>query len=459
MNSYFKKFIICFCIVGFLFSPLRFQRANAIAVVDDCIIIGGVLVTTYVVAVCLEKAGAFEGFDINSNYSTDVRDYLSKKILSLSASEIAKYFFTAKDSSGNDYVALTDDGYSYAVDDVWPDMTQSPIYKIQHSTSKTTSVTTVTKNEPFMKNGLYMVPYFQAFARNYVYSNFFVKTGDTLRVYVFSSWDSHVVDINYTVSSDTLIKISSDSTGNYVYCYYSTDNGVSWPKLSDNYAYNSSAVDNITTYIGYSTSSNTVYVPGSQVVSQDTPIDKPADSVIAVPISGQYSSDGTTRIYDGIDGGVANAVTGLKASDLSNTGANTGEGTDTGANTLTQEAVRDAVRDGIGDSTVGDLDIPSDVPRLDFTPLEVATKKFPFCVPFDFANLFVQLNSPAQCPVVSVPSTTVGSTVGLPVTIPEIDFDLSTLPNIDNILNITKFFEYIGFLAFLILKTRNLIRG
>ncbi|NYC05780.1 putative heme/steroid binding protein [Clostridium beijerinckii] len=419
-------------------------------------LIGSVLVSTYVVVLCLEKAGAFQGYEFDQDYSTSVRDYLSKKVLSLSAAEIAKYLFTAKDSSGSDYVALSSDGYDWSQDDVWPDATKNPIYQMEHQLSNTTSNTSTSSSDPYMDDGFYTVPYLFKSAGSVLISPFLVKKGDTINFHL-RCYDGNVSNASFTPVDDCYIRlIQLKNPYNTVNFQYSYDNSY-YTIVPDAYCYTD---ENHHTGAGYNTTTNTVYVPASDVITNTgstTAIG--SDQVVAVPISGQYSTDGTTKIYDGIDGGVANAVSGLKASDLANTGSNTGEGTQTGANTLTQEAVRDAVRDGIGDSTVGDLDIPNDVPRLDFTPLEVATKKFPFCVPFDFANLFGQLNSPAQCPVVSVPSTTVGSTVGMPVTIPEIDFDLSTLPNIDNILNITKFFEYIGFLAFLILKTRNLIRG
>lgn len=326
MNVCFKKAVICFCIVGFLFAPLRPYRANAIAVVDDCIIIGGVLVTTYVVVLALEKAGAFQGFDVNTSYSSDLSSYLSKKVLALSSAEIAKYFFTAKDTNGTDYVALTSDGYDWNKDN-WDaiDAGLKDFRAFTRSlTSNTTTNTVPNTLSPYMLNGFYMVPYLST--PNKLFDSFNVAYGDTLYVQLVNS-DGTVKTKTIVPYGDCSIKILQDSTS-YIQVWVSYDNWVSRgsPIYCQAYAHEYFKV-------GYYTTSQTVYIPSTDVVTNtgsSTAIG--SDEAVAVPISGQYSSDGTTRIYDGIDGCVATAVTGLKAVDLSNTGAgaNTGEGTQTG---------------------------------------------------------------------------------------------------------------------------------
>lgn len=446
MNSYFKKFIVCFCIIGILFGTLRprIAKANPIA-------IGAVEFVEGSLGGVVSGGAGYAGYDIIERYKKEASDFIIKKSLSTLTNTFFKFY---SDSSGQKYVGIDGSGL---------DELQSMLEEMRHSsyecipvfTNKTTSNTTVSSNEPFMLNGFYMKRY-SGTSSTVDYDKFTVNYGDSLSIQFYSTNSpSTIRTATFSATDDMVCKFTSKN--GHTFFYYSYDNGTTF------YSYSNGITSGVgdSVFIGYNTVSNSVYVPSAQVITGNGIDGKASDSVgdgiVAVPISGQYDSTTGQKVWAPIDGANVGVKTGLTAIDASKVDA--GAGTDTGANTLTQEAVRDAVRDGIGDSTVGNLDIPSDVPRLDFTPLEVATKKFPFCVPFDFANLFGQLNAPAQCPVVSVPSTTVGSTVGMLVTIPQIDFDLSTLPNIDNILNITKFFEYIGFLAFLILKTRNLIRG
>lgn len=318
MNDYFKKIIICFCIVGFLFSPLRPKPVNAVVGVDDCIVIGGVLVTTYVVVLALEKAGAFQGFDIDSNYSGDFRNYLSEKVLALSAAEIAKYFFTAKDSSGNDYVSLSSYGYDYSYQVHYDLIHDSPIYKFEHSTDLVTSNTDKTQFVPFMLNNYYMTPYH--FSNGVAYTTFEVNLGDTL-YFQYSNDCKNFYQKTYVASVYNTVRLYQDG----VYLRLQYYNGSSWVS--------SSSVGNCSTSsdvaFGYYTTSNTVYAPSTDVVTTGGNVVDIGDSAVAVPISGQYDSASGQTIYDGIEGGTANAISGLKASDLSiTTPIDTGTGSD-----------------------------------------------------------------------------------------------------------------------------------
>lgn len=333
MNIYLKRLIIVLSLFTFLSFSFNPKKADAIVGVDDCILIGGVLIATSVVVSLMIKSGNYDGYEVNNDYSFDLRNYLSKKILALSAAEIAQYFFTAKDSEGNNYAGLTDSGTTYSREEL-KELFNIEVNNVPVTTTKTTDKTTyVDPFTPFMLNGFYMEPY-HTLPSNGIYNSFKISYGDTVSFLCYSTLNPSITgSASFTPINDCYIKIDS-YTGSAITFRYSYNNS-SWTLIklnngSINYINtNSSAIN----FIGYKTVSNTVYVPGSQVISQGTSIDKPADSVVAVPISGQYASDGTTRIYDGIEGGVATAVTGLKAADLStgaNTGANTGEGTQTG---------------------------------------------------------------------------------------------------------------------------------
>lgn len=97
-----------------------------------------------------------------------------------------------------------------------------------------------------------------------------------------------------------------------------------------------------------------------------------------------------------------------------------------------------------------------DVPTLNFQPLEIATRKFPFCIPWDIYDTIALLNVDSECPKIHVSSVSYGSFV----IIPDYDFDLASIPHLDEIVTIFRFFEVLVFLFFLYLNTRShLIRG
>lgn len=77
--------------------------------------------------------------------------------------------------------------------------------------------------------------------------------------------------------------------------------------------------------------------------------------------------------------------------------------------------------------------------------------KFPFCIPFDLVNAVNQLNAPPEAPVFKVDfKGTIMESAG------SIEIDMS---NFEQLAKILRFFEFFGFVAGLIVVTRNLIRG
>ena len=96
------------------------------------------------------------------------------------------------------------------------------------------------------------------------------------------------------------------------------------------------------------------------------------------------------------------------------------------------------------------LFIPDKVSKIDFSPLNVPiTKKFPFSIPFDLANMFQNFSAGGEPPKWDI--NLVFMDYSETVTI--------DLARFEKWAEITRFFVFIGFNIGLILVTRNLIRG
>lgn len=96
------------------------------------------------------------------------------------------------------------------------------------------------------------------------------------------------------------------------------------------------------------------------------------------------------------------------------------------------------------------LFIPDTVSKIDFSPLNVpVTKKFPFSIPFDLANMFQNFSAGGEPPKWDI--NLVFMDYSETVTI--------DLARFEKWAEITRFFVFIAFNIGLILVTRNLIRG
>lgn len=143
-----------------------------------------------------------------------------------------------------------------------------------------------------------------------------------------------------------------------------------------------------------------------------------------------------------------------------------------GVNAMDISYPLDSVQD-ISDVDVGDISQDSSVPyvpdfdtpdfsssaQLDFKPLMIVTKKFPFSLPWDLALAINSLSSDSVVPSYEFPSIPVDYKGNTIATIPGFTFTLSDLPFNDTLINILRTFEIISFCVFLIIKTRDLIRS
>lgn len=109
-----------------------------------------------------------------------------------------------------------------------------------------------------------------------------------------------------------------------------------------------------------------------------------------------------------------------------------------------------------------DPSFPTSVPtdHIDFTPLINSTMKFPFSIPWDLLDLIKILNAKSEAPHIKFNDVTFDAKgFNTTFTIPMFEFNLADLPMVDKIVSILRYFEILLFIGFLIVKTRDFIRG
>lgn len=305
------------------------KRAEAIDLPEAFAIAGGIAVSPEVLGAVAVAGLACYGLYVASPYLDDFKNYVESQFAGLATSAVMDYCAYYQDSDGNSYAGLTDDGLSYV-----HALSQSDSVPLK---SKSTT-NTDSSSGSYEYNGFYMQSYTLSTVLGTVYTSFHVPVTDTLNVMFTYPQNPTYSPNTYSISATDLSSFSD--FGSYVYyrvavativsgsphytkLQYSTD-GSTWYNCPNTVNISSSST---VFYFGYNTTSNTVYVPASQVLDNGDVVDV-GDGTVAVPISGQYDSSNNT-VYKGIEGANAGVVNGLVAKTGTNTG--TGDGTGTGS--------------------------------------------------------------------------------------------------------------------------------
>lgn len=457
MNVWFKRSVICLCIVGLITFNIRPIRASA----NPIAIGGAIALAPEVVVPLLIVGGVYAGYKITDTYKETVTKYLLEKVYNLGSS-VKDYVSTYKDSKGQVYAGLTDKGYSFSKE------TFSSISKNKIEIEKeTTSNTTAGTSSAYMYNDILMHPMSSPSKIWEDFYTFWVEPGSEITFQsrsgkgVYDSYKTLKIP-NDIVALNNSVKVGLYVSELYTFCWeYSLDGGKTFPKngtFSGDYSFELSNYS----YWGYSVN-KTVFVPGSETLQSGIEQGIVQGSTVAVPISGQYSDSLEKTVYYPIEGSVANPVSGLQSIEGENAG--TGENSGTGEGTLTDSIGRtlENIKDKVGEiarniSKPLDLDIPSSsVPTLDFSPLEVATQKFPFSIPWDLWNS-VKLFSGSST-TFSYEFTEVKAFNNSITVLPHFKIDFADYPKADVCVKVFRLLELLSFIVFLIIKTRELIRG
>ena len=124
---------------------------------------------------------------------------------------------------------------------------------------------------------------------------------------------------------------------------------------------------------------------------------------------------------------------------------------------ITENVKVEEKSDNDNNNNNSDEEIDTENNSLDFSPLKKVFKdKFPFCIPWDIKNLLEVFNAEEK------PISFKFDDVYLEkfdITIPGFEVNFAEIPGIDVIVKITKFFSIMGFILFLVVITRKIIKG
>ncbi len=471
-----KSLILIMLIVPIL--TLSFPKsANAIAGIDDAIAIAGGLIAPEVAIGLLVCGGIACGYEFLDNHKVEVGTFINDTLIPMKNNAI-NYFKTFTNSKGEKYVGLTEQGLNYSRDEFkkFSSSALIPNKVVKPSAGINTSV-------PFTQDGFTCMPANKM--KNDISMGWF-KAGDiiTIRLGQYNGsykdiplkpffQDCEVKYCLYTTSPiyHLLITHYVDKIGYYDFDAYDGSN----PKqeyvdyLSN---YNTGKV----CYWGYKVKSDTVYVPGKELI-RHTGIEegvKQGDTV-AIPVGSDVIGGQDVFIpssnNDWTKSKPSDVVySGLKEAGGSIPGEGAGEGSATNSwvDTITGAiaGVKDAVKSNTKSlvNSIADIfTIPDTAPTLDFSPLMVATRKFPFCIPWDVWNCYKVFEGSADPfkyhfdEIQLSGFVTGGETITV---IPSFDLNFADYKQIDIAIKVFKFLELLLFIFMLLKFTRsNFMKG
>lgn len=171
-------------------------------------------------------------------------------------------------------------------------------------------------------------------------------------------------------------------------------------------------------------------------------VDSPNVSYIVDPNTNDFTTSDTNETVD----------PGTIISPAPDTGGETGP--DTGGETGPDSGDKT-------DPDSGDLSVPDgDVPTLDFEPLKVVTRKFPFSIPWDLWDCFKVFEGSSEPLKYTFDEITYNADGTSIIVIPEFTIDFSEYPKIVILVTLFKYLLLLCFIVMLIRNTRtHFIRG
>lgn len=457
----FKIFFISFFIVSFTMINYNSQRADAVVGVDDVVAVEGGTIATAAVATAVGFALVAGGSYIAENFdSTDIQ-YIATGMIQ--SGEASKAFAVKALATGQQVLTWTADGWNWLCDEV-SNMQSSGTF------SGSFSDTTVTVSELSNASGNVIDgPSFNIPANSTMTFN---KTDGSVisgvSTYTFTSAISNVHWHWYIGSSNT-VALQLINTAISVYSWDTASQytkGIVNFQIVDNLG--NSVCPDVPISDGISNwNENTASdVIGSSSTSSDGSIDY--QPKVGIPLTGQdvVGSDGSSStVYSpsvDVPYGDSWSNTGSIAIPTTATGTGTGTATGTGTGTATDSLTKEDVTDSVTDGIDNTLNVPDSVPTLDFSPLQVATEKFPFSIPWTIWDCYKVFDADSQAfdykfDEIDVNLTSVG--MGSMTVIPSFELNFSNYPQVGEGIQVFKYLELIAFIVFLAIKTRSIIRG
>jgi len=407
-------------------------EASAITVETASTMIAGgttIAIAPAVATALVIGAGLYGGYKLIDTFGPSISSSISSIISSLSNTDVNDYFYKY-DVGGHSYVGLTNDGYSWSLD---------KIGNISNASSSSISYTPTVFHTYFdyvwtlqgiSSTGVYYSSISTTFGT--------VKAGDTIHVGTVRNAETVYV-VNIPCSTDSVITVKGTRNATGVVPLYIYKDGVQYSSTNVGNVSNTSVFN-----IGYCTDSGTIIASGKDTVTPIAPTPLAVGDSIALPV-GTTSVDGITACSTPVN---PSSVSPSNFTVVNPSSVPTPEPSTGTSPTIDPGTISEGIKDT--------LDVPPTVPTLDFSPLMVATQKFPFCIPWDIYDTVKLLSASAESPKFHLDSIKFGDIVILP----EYDWDLANIPRVADILAISRWFEVICFLFFLYLNSRDkFIRG
>lgn len=430
MKKIIKRFFILFLCLTLSIASYTKQRANAVALVDDLVVGGGITVSTGAIVALAGTTLVAGGVYLDSTLNdSNVSKYVVSKMIE--TGNAMNYWGVRTYENGKQFLTWTADGISSFLDFVADTISSGVPVSGSVGTFESVKGSVLT-----------------------VYS-----TNGTKWIEHTSRYDEGYYDVTYNGSEFAIVfhLPSLDYVQNV--CSASSSVCLQW-----DYSFNGQSVcAPVSSSLRDFNNVNASDVIGSSSVANDGSVCYQPSIGVPLENSPPLDGGGVGVLNPSIDFPYGKTWDDLYP-DIS-IPKDTDTGTDVPDIDVPSDTVFDKVIDSIKDLTdsIADsidkiFDMPvGDTPSLDFAPLMIATMKFPFCIPWDLFRCVEVFNSGEETFKYEFKEVKYSDTDI--IIIPNFKVDFSTIPYVDTLRKVFKFIMYISYCVFLICKIRGLIRS
>lgn len=430
MKKIIKRFFILFLCLTLSIASYTKQRANAVALVDDLVVSGGITVSTGAIVALAGTTLVAGGVYLDSTLNdSNVSKYVVSKMIE--TGNAMNYWGVRTYENGKQFLTWTADGISSFLDFVADTISSGVPVSGSVGTFESVKGSVLT-----------------------VYS-----TNGTKWIEHTSRYDEGYYDVTYNGSEFAIVfhLPSLDYVQNV--CSASSSVCLQW-----DYSFNGQSVcAPVSSSLRDFNNVNASDVIGSSSVANDGSVCYQPSIGVPLENSPPLDGGGVGVLNPSIDFPYGKTWDDLYP-DIS-IPKDTDTGTDVPDIDVPSDTVFDKVIDSIKDLTdsIADsidkiFDMPvGDTPSLDFAPLMIATMKFPFCIPWDLFRCVEVFNSGEETFKYEFKEVKYSDTDI--IIIPNFKVDFSTIPYVDTLRKVFKFIMYISYCVFLICKIRGLIRS
>lgn len=436
MKKIIKRFFILFLCLTLSIASYTKQRANAVALVDDLVVGGGITVSTGAIVALAGTTLVAGGVYLDSTLNdSNVSRYVVSKMID--TGNALNYWGSKTLESGKQVLTWTSEGLKEFYDVLSSTIESGVPYENVSSGTGSSDVS-------FTKPGSYTVVY----TYDFTYGDYGPQTetkviNNTGGISIsFTSSSIHIKDY---LSDRVYTGMSSRGITNLAVSSVVLDGNSVCVDVSDSYRnFNDSICSDRVSSTSTSPDNSISYQP-SIGVPLNPPLDGGSVGALNPSIDFPYG-----KTWDDLYPDVS--IPKDTDTDIPDV--------DVPSDTVFDKVI-DSIKDltdSIADSIDKVFDIPvGATPSLDFSPLMIATMKFPFCIPWDLFRCVEVFNSGEETFKYEFKEVKYSDTDI--IIIPNFKVDFSTIPYVDTLRKVFKFIMYISYCVFLICKIRGLMRS